>query len=340
MRDGTTTIIINEYGTSLRKRGKRFIICNPDRPEIEIAACKVNRIILPTKGASVTCDALTLAMDYMIPVHVNSYSDQTTAYLANPLDHGMVSLRKAQYVESNTELGFFLASMFIVGKIKNQRGHLLRRARNIKKRNPKLGNHIGDTCKQIQKIILEIDSLGHDPNGKEALFGLEGNAASLYWSAIAKLTSREEEFTHRITRNAGDYVNRLLNYGYAILRSEVLSAIVGCGLDPFAGFLHSDRSGKPSLVLDIMEEFRAYVVDAQVCKLLLLTGGSNIEGGNDLGAPVRRELAQSILARLEKRLYDNSAMITVKAVIRKQVETVVSTLRTGRAFYIPFVFKW
>ncbi|MDF1541382.1 MAG: CRISPR-associated endonuclease Cas1, partial [Candidatus Thorarchaeota archaeon] len=121
---------------------------------------------------------------------------------------------------------------------------------------------------------------------------------------------------------------------------EVLSAIVGCGLDPFSGFLHSDRSGKPSLVLDLMEEFRAYIVDAQVCKLLLMTPGTNVEGGNDLGAPVRKELAQSVILRLQKSFDDNGTILSVKDVIRKQVEMVVSTLQTGRALYIPFVFRW
>ncbi len=99
------------------------------------------------------------------------------------------------------------------------------------------------------------------------LMGLEGTGGRLYWKQIGNMLPDELGFegrSHYSRKRRPDAVNAALNYGYGILTSHVWGAAMNAGLEPFAGFLHVDRSGKPSLVLDLMEEFRQPVVDRAI----------------------------------------------------------------------------
>ncbi|WP_230198238.1 CRISPR-associated endonuclease Cas1 [Flaviflexus massiliensis] len=146
-----------------------------------------------------------------------------------------------------------LAREFISSKISNQ-ATLLRRY-------TKTSSTIKE-MRTLQKQAMEALTIGE-------LFGIEGNAAGMYFSnfqecfnEIAK--EQLKEFPGRVGRGARDPLNICLNYSYALLQSEVLRAVVACGLDPHAGFLHSSNRNKPALTLDLMEEFRAPVADSVV----------------------------------------------------------------------------
>ena len=87
--------------------------------------------------------------------------------------------------------------------------------------------------------------------------GYEGAAATLYWQALRTAGLVPETFLTREGRGSVEIVNAALNYGYAILQSYIWSALDNAGFELYAGFLHRRRPGKPSLVLDVMEEYRA-----------------------------------------------------------------------------------
>lgn len=106
------------------------------------------------------------------------------------------------------------------------------------------------------------------------LFGIEGEAASLYFGLLCQMLRghNSEHFTSqwpgRAGRGAVDPLNSALNFAYAMLLSEVLRAIVSCGMDPHAGFLHSSNRNKPALALDLMEEFRAPIADSVIVRMI------------------------------------------------------------------------
>lgn len=121
--------------------------------------------------------------------------------------------------------------------------------------------------RSIEKRVFEAGSIPE-------LFGIEGEAASVYFDAIGTVfkSHRMEtlgwSWSHRAGRSATDPVNVLLNYSYGLLRVECIRAILSCGLDPHAGFLHSSNRNKPALALDLMEEFRAPIADSVVMSLI------------------------------------------------------------------------
>lgn len=106
----------------------------------------------------------------------------------------------------------------------------------------------------------------------DSVRGIEGEASKIYFSVFNNLISNKNEFSFcgRTKRPPLDKVNALLSFLYSLLAYEVKSALETVGLDAYLGFFHTDRSGRPSLALDLMEEFRAYLVDKCVLSMINL----------------------------------------------------------------------
>jgi len=99
------------------------------------------------------------------------------------------------------------------------------------------------------------------------LLGIEGEAARAYFAAFSSMLKVSGiELSGRSKRPARDPVNAALNYSYALLLGDCIRAVMACGLDPHAGFLHSSERNKPALALDLCEEFRAPVADSTVVR--------------------------------------------------------------------------
>lgn len=180
---------------------------------------------------------------------------------------GNVLLRKAQYAISDDEfLSLKIARPIIAAKVSNYRYILLRHQRNHPDLCPEDVILTADAMSNRLKKIEEARSL-------DELRGYEGECANLYFSVLSNLiTSQREDFTftQRSKRPPLDPANALLSFTYAILVNDVRSALETVGLDPQVGFLHQLRSGRPSLALDVMEEFRAYMGDRIMLNLINL----------------------------------------------------------------------
>jgi CRISPR-associated protein Cas1 len=157
-----------------------------------------------------------------------------------------------------------LARNLTAGKIRNQRTFLQR-------------NHIepsGMVLGEMKRMAERAESTG----SMEELLGLEGNAARLYFGAFSGLIKADEEdgvaaegspvltfeFEHRNRRPPRDPVNALLSLGYSMLAKDLTVACYAVGFDPMVGFYHQPRFGRPALALDLMEPFRALIVDSAV----------------------------------------------------------------------------
>jgi CRISPR-associated protein Cas1 len=102
----------------------------------------------------------------------------------------------------------------------------------------------------------------------DELAGFEGNAAKAYFAALAKLVPEEFNFTGRSKRPPKDPFNSLISFGYSLLFRNIIGAIERHGLNPYFGFMHADKEGHPALVSDLIEEWRAVIVDDTVMQLL------------------------------------------------------------------------
>jgi CRISPR-associated protein Cas1 len=131
-----------------------------------------------------------------------------------------------------------------------------------------------------------------------------------------------------------------LNYGYGVLYGQVERALVLAGLDPYAGFMHVDRPGKPSLVLDFIEEVRQPIVDRTVLGL----ANKNVAFAQDergyLEREIRKRLAEKVLARLESAELFEGHRLPMRAILQTQARRLAQYLRGERPAYAPFVSSW
>jgi CRISPR-associated protein Cas1 len=179
---------------------------------------------------------------------------------------GNVLLRRKQYrLADDDEYSAVLARIFIIGKITNSRNILQRAIRDH-------GPSVNVAALEESATILQnkLKSLNRFKT-LDQLRGCEGEAAMAYFSVFDHLILYQKEdffFYDRNRRPPEDNVNAMLSFVYTILMHDIQSAIETVGLDPFVGFLHRDRPGRPSLALDMMEEFRPYLADRLVLSLI------------------------------------------------------------------------
>lgn len=181
-------------------------------------------------------------------------------------EYGNVFLRKEQYrISTCCSESCIIAKDFIIGKIYNSRWVLERATRDHYLRI--------DTEKFKYKSSLLKDILLKIRNASniDELRGYEGEAASIYFSLFDDLILQQKEdffFHGRTKRPPLDNVNAMLSFAYTLLTGMTTSALESVGLDPFVGFMHTDRPGRRSLALDLMEEFRAVFADRFVLSLI------------------------------------------------------------------------
>jgi CRISPR-associated protein Cas1 len=238
------------------------------------------------------------------------------------------------------ERGIRFARIIVAGKLANQRKLLLYFGKYIKSTSPDRYEAISRAAEALKALTRQARELEGQriEEARGALMGIEGSSGRVYWDAVQQILAERAEFFGRVRRGATDEVNSMLNYGYGILYSQVWGAVVSAGLEPFAGFLHVDRPGKPSLVLDLVEEFRQPVVDRTVIAHVNRGEPILMEGGL-LKPETRKELSQKILERLESRESYRGKSYQIRSIIQIQARNLAAFLR-GEREYRPFAFKW
>lgn len=189
-------------------------------------------------------------------------------YLARVIgeSHGNVTLRKEQYrISDSEEKSCKIARNFIIGKIYNAKWILERATRD---------HGLRLDVQQLKKVSLYLSEKINETRSckyLEQLRGIEGNAASMYFSVLDSLILQQKEYFYYDGRNKRpptDNVNALLSFVYTLLAKDCAAALETVGLDAYVGFLHRDRPGRASLALDLMEELRSVIADRFVLSLI------------------------------------------------------------------------
>jgi CRISPR-associated protein Cas1 len=181
---------------------------------------------------------------------------------------GNVLVRREQYRRADSdEASQAIAAEIVAAKIANSRTVLMKSLRDDSARPGHA--QVADAAAELKQRLQNVrtcDSL-------ETVRGLEGDAARIYFRVFDHLITAQKSdfrFTGRSRRPPMDAINSLMSFIYTLLQHDVRSALAAAGLDPFVGYLHRDRPGRPGLALDLMEEFRAYLADRMAVSLVNL----------------------------------------------------------------------
>jgi CRISPR-associated protein Cas1 len=248
------TVYITQDEAFIGKTDERLQVKAQKQTLLDVPLIKVDGVVVLGR-ATISSSAIAELLQRQIPL---SFLTVTGKYLGRlePEVTKNIFVRAAQW-QAAGESAKALHSVkgFIRGKLKNYRYMLLRRERE----NADLDLQTAIT--QIEQIIANIENI----TTIDSLRGLEGAGSAAYFKIFNRLILNGEfQFKTRNRRPPKDPVNALLSFGYALLRHDVQSAVNIVGFDPYLGYLHVQRYGRPGLALDLMEEFRPLVVDAMV----------------------------------------------------------------------------
>lgn len=247
-------LVVNSYGSYIRKSGDCFLVKREDR-SLEIAARKVSSILIAT-AAYITTDAIKLAIDNNIDIVFLDSRGDPYARIWHPKLGSTTLIRRRQLeIYASSEALAFVRE-WCARKLENQMGFLNR----LKKSREDRRDDLTRCIKEISSSLEEMLRLrGTVEARRQDILGLEGRASKAYFEAISLIMPERYRFAGRSRDPARDGFNAMLNYGYGILYSIVERACIIAGLDPYAGFLHTDSYNKRSLVFDIIEMFRIHI---------------------------------------------------------------------------------
>lgn len=256
-------IVIDDYGVSVNKRNKSFLIGKGETHR-QISPFRVTAIHV-RKGCDLSSPAILLAAKHDIPILFFDSRGKVLARLWQARYGSHVDIRRAQLRWSESEEGLAWVVACLVQKAKGQAKVLKWLANRV----PAQAAALTEAIEKIKVLRKALASLAnHDVLEKEAIRTQEGQIGRIYWEAYFDALEKHEPADKRSRQPAADPLNALINYGYGMLYGEVESAVLTTGLDPFAGVLHRDEYNKPSFVFDAIEPFRHWV-DRLVAELVL-----------------------------------------------------------------------
>jgi CRISPR-associated protein Cas1 len=235
----------------------------------------------------------------------------------------------------------------VIGKALNQRA-VIRRA--LRDHGDRMEQSASGTLQLAERRLTDIARRAERPQSADALRGLEGEAANVYFGAFdALILSQKHDFRFagRSRRPPLDPVNALLSFVYALLVHDVRSALETVGLDPAVGFLHRDRPGRPSLALDLMEEFRPFFADRLALSLInrRQVAAKDFRRMENAACLMTDELRKTVLVAYQERKREElrhpylGEPTTVGLLWHLQAQLLARHLRGDLDGYPPFVWK-
>ncbi len=259
VRDDASPLYLVTQGLSLGVSGERVLVREAGEKVKEVRLLDVSQVCL-FGNIQPTTQAVKALVERGAPVCYFSSGGWFQA-LTQGMTHKNVELRRLQYATAaDPERSLALARRFVSGKIRNSRT-LLRR------------NHPSDPSTSLAELARLADSAERAAR-METLLGLEGAAARAYFARFGELLQGADpacgtfDFSGRSRRPPRDPVNAILSFLYAMLAKELTVTTLAVGFDPFLGFYHQPRYGRPALALDLMEEFRPLVAESAALTLI------------------------------------------------------------------------
>ncbi|MDZ4198553.1 MAG: type I-C CRISPR-associated endonuclease Cas1c [Kiritimatiellia bacterium] len=266
MKKFLNTLFVSTQGAYLNKEGEAVVVSVEREVRLRVPVHTLGGIVC---FGNVLCSPFLMhhCAAHGVLISFMSEHGRFLARVQGPVS-GNVLLRRAQYRAAETAATRLeLARSFVLGKIANGRSVLQRALRD---HGEKGGLDLVDfAVKRLSAMVRPIQAAAD----VDALRGYEGDAGHIYFSVFDSLITAQKDafsFQERTRRPPLDPVNALLSFVYTLLAHDCVAALEGVGLDPQVGYLHADRPGRPSLALDVMEEFRPVFADRLVLSLINL----------------------------------------------------------------------
>lgn len=326
-------LVVGGYGVKLGYSKSMVTIRGAMDKELPIG--ELDQIILTTSGISISSKLIREVVKRGVDIVVLDGRGDAVARVDTPYVSATTLTRRGQYEAYRDWRGAQIAKSVAYAKITNQ-ANLLKyyaKSRGLPELRGAADFIIGvaEQVKQVSAVAVDLI--------REELIKHEAQAARVYWSHVAQLIPPAYSFIGR-DQDSCDQFNLMLNYGYGILRAAVWRLVVLAGLDPHAGYLHVDRSGRPSLVLDLMEEFRPTVVDKPLIALASKLSPEHIVEQGRLTVDARKDIAKAVLSRLKDRVRVGENRVELEVAIKRRIRSIARLLRGFERECSGYVERW
>lgn len=295
LRDDAVPLYVQHQGTSVGITGETLEVKSKGEKIGAARLIDVSQLCV-IGNVQVSTQAIRALTEREIPICYFTYGGWFSA-MTMGLGHKNVMLRERQFAcAADKQTALVLARRIVAAKIRNCRTMLRR------------------NCRDLDKSVLdELRRLGLATQSAvdlDSLFGIEGMAARHYFAHFVGMlkprlsgTIRDFDFNGRNRRPPKDPINALLSFLYAVLTKDLTVIAQSTGFDPYQGFYHQNRYGRPSLALDLIEEFRPIVADSVVLSVL----NNGIVGPEDfvitrLGVALKPHARRAVTQAYERRL--------------------------------------
>lgn len=332
-----TVLYLVEQGATLRKDRDTLVIIKNNSILQRVPAIKVEQIVMFGTVNITTPVIHHLLKEGIDCVFCSSYGRYHGRLVSTESKFGILRQQQLRAAD-DSDMKLAIAKQMVRGKLVNQRTILMRH-------NNRSNTHLLEkNVRRLADILKDI----HSSNTLDNLIGLEGQGSALYYNGFKQLLKYDLGFASRRRRPPPDPVNSLLSFGYTMLRYNVQAGVNTVGMDPYVGFLHTAEYSRPSLVLDLVEEFRAVIVDSVVLWLInsrvMTEKDFEYDDNTSNAVLLTHEGMRKFLRYYEERIqskinYPRVGRVSYRRCFELQARQLARVLTGKDPFYQPFLVK-
>ena len=341
------TLYLIEQNTNLSKSGERLLLCkksvqgkgrpaHTDEILLDLPFADVSHVML-FGNIQVTTQALQEMLKHEIELALFNFSGRLLGQLTPPCSKN-IDLRIAQFERFQDEAFKLDFSRKIVAAKLQNAAHMVRQHRK---------NHPELIAVQEANELLDYGERAQSAKTLETLRGIEGAGSACYFKLFGRMLSPPWQFAKRSRRPPQDPANAVLSFGYVVIGAQIQAILDGIGLDPFLGFYHTPSYGRPSLALDVLEEFRQPLIDRLALNLFNRSQFSENDfmkppkGGMYLATEGKRTFFkqyEKTAGQFASATDTSSKHSGFRVLFQRQARILQKTLLEGKP-YQPFVMK-
>ncbi len=333
-------LAITQPGLMLGKRDKNATVRKNGQVVKEIPFINLKTITVLSDGVSFSSNLVEACAENKIAIDFLGKDGMPYAMIVAP-SFGDSQTGIAQLEAYGNEKGFTMIRNFVFGKINNQANLIRYYGKYYLKRNETFRELFPKFIENMEKYANTSMDLpyGTLDEFRLKMFAIEGQASSNYWEMVEILIKPRTGFQGRDRQGATDLVNCMLNYGYGILYSRVTEAIIRARLNPCLSYLHKPEGNRPSLVFDLIEEFRQQAVDRVIIALIMKN--KNLKSVNGLlDERTRKLVALKVIDRINSVEVFRKREMRFHEIIQHQANAIVKYLEGSAKKYKPYMPKW
>ncbi len=336
-------LVVSQPGIYIGKAHYDIVLKQRGTVIKKVKTAGLKNITIAQKGIVISSDAIRLCMNKNISIDFIDYNGRPYAMLYQPYANN-AKLGLAQLKAFDSGKAATLAQDFVMSKLKNQANLMKyfgksRSAASLKEGHTdykQLAQNIEDI---LANELYQLDTSDYE-QFRNYLFSIEARAAKQYWQGVRQLLDGHADFAGRTRRGATDLVNCMLNYGYGIMYSRIWEAVIKSRLNPHISYLHAFQNNKPTLVYDLIEQFRPQAVDRPVISLLTKGPELFVNEAGRLDDATKKHLLNAILNRLNKPEKYRGKQVRFSDIVQQQVYHLSHFLQDKKKTYKPYIAKW